>query len=144
MAERALPLEKRDEATIEACRDRLVAEYSQRWDKKTRPYPGIEETLTEVAKRGVKMAVLSNKPDDFVQMTVRRFLGDFHFDCVMGVQSDIPKKPDTTGVLKIAALLDVRPEYFLYLGDTNTDMRTANVAGMFAVGALWGFRTARN
>ena len=30
----------------------------------------------------------------------------------------------------------------LYLGDTNTDMQTATAAGMFPVGALWGFRTA--
>ena len=142
MAERALPAEKRDGATIEACRDRLVAEYSQRWDKKTRPYPGVEEMLSQLAKRGIKMAVLSNKPNDFVELSVNRFLDNFHFDCVFGVQADIPKKPDTAGVLKIAALLDVRPEQFLYLGDTNTDMQTANAAGMFAVGALWGFRTA--
>ncbi len=141
LAERALPAERRDEATIELCRQKLTAEYSRRWDKKTRPYPGIKETLAEVARRGVKTAVLSNKPDDFVQLTVQRFLGDFRFGCVLGVQAGIPKKPDTAGVLKIAGLLEVRPEQFLYLGDTNTDMQTANAAGMFAVGALWGFRT---
>jgi phosphoglycolate phosphatase len=28
----------------------------------------------------------------------------------------------------------------LYLGDTATDMKTAKAAGMFAIGALWGFR----
>ena len=30
----------------------------------------------------------------------------------------------------------------VYLGDTSTDMQTANAAGMYAVGATWGFRTA--
>ena len=35
----------------------------------------------------------------------------------------------------------VPPERFVYVGDTDTDMRTANAAGMLAVGALWGFRT---
>ena len=29
---------------------------------------------------------------------------------------------------------------FLYLGDTGIDMQTAIQAGMFPVGALWGFR----
>jgi phosphoglycolate phosphatase len=38
--------------------------------------------------------------------------------------------------------LRVSPERFLYLGDTSTDMRTARGAGMFAVGVLWGFRSA--
>ena len=32
------------------------------------------------------------------------------------------------------------PAQWLYLGDTNTDMRTARNAGMYAVGVLWGFR----
>ena len=38
--------------------------------------------------------------------------------------------------------LGVPPGEFLYLGDTNTDMKTAVAAGMFSVGALWGFRDA--
>ena len=38
--------------------------------------------------------------------------------------------------------LGVAPAEILYLGDTNTDMRTAVAAGMYPVGALWGFRTA--
>ena len=36
--------------------------------------------------------------------------------------------------------LDIAPSAFLYLGDSATDMKTARAAGMFAVGALWGFR----
>jgi phosphoglycolate phosphatase len=31
----------------------------------------------------------------------------------------------------------------VYVGDTGTDMQTATAAGMYAVGALWGFRTAK-
>ncbi len=40
------------------------------------------------------------------------------------------------------AAAGVAPAQVLYLGDTNTDMQTAVAAGMFPVGALWGFRTA--
>ena len=36
--------------------------------------------------------------------------------------------------------LAVPPAQWLYLGDTNTDMRTARAAGMHPVGVLWGFR----
>jgi phosphoglycolate phosphatase len=42
----------------------------------------------------------------------------------------------------MAASLGIAPERFIYLGDTNTDMKTAVAAGMYPVGALWGFRTA--
>jgi phosphoglycolate phosphatase len=51
-----------------------------------------------------------------------------------------PKKPDPAVALEIADELRIPPEKFLYLGDTNTDMLTANAAGMYAVGVLWGFR----
>lgn len=44
--------------------------------------------------------------------------------------------------MQIADELGIAPERFIYLGDTNTDMQTANAAGMFAAGVLWGFRTA--
>ena len=38
--------------------------------------------------------------------------------------------------------LGLPPGQIVYLGDTNTDMQTAVAAGMYPVGALWGFRTA--
>ena len=44
--------------------------------------------------------------------------------------------------LAIAARLGLPPPEIVYLGDTNTDMQTALAAGMYPVGALWGFRTA--
>ena len=41
------------------------------------------------------------------------------------------------------AVLEVDGDRKQYnLGDTNTDMKTANVAGMYAVGVTWGFRSA--
>ncbi|HDO30601.1 MAG TPA: HAD family hydrolase, partial [Desulfobacteraceae bacterium] len=56
--------------------------------------------------------------------------------------SGVPKKPDPAGALEIAGLLDLPPAEILYLGDSDTDMKTARAAGMFPVGAAWGFRTA--
>jgi len=60
---------------------------------------------------------------------------------VLGAQPGIPIKPDPAGALLISTHFDVNPGSILYLGDTDIDMMTANNAGMFAVGALWGFRT---
>ena len=36
--------------------------------------------------------------------------------------------------------MSIPPNEFLYLGDTNTDIKTAIAAGMYPVGAAWGFR----
>ena len=54
----------------------------------------------------------------------------------------MPKKPDPTAAMEIVKLLGLVPQDFLYLGDTGVDMITANKAGIYAVGALWGFRKA--
>ena len=52
-------------------------------------------------------------------------------------------KPDPAGALAIARTLKVPPECFIFLGDSKTDMETAQAAGMHPIGALWGFRGAQ-
>ena len=138
---RALPEDKRDEASVASCVEATREEYARRWAVKTRPYPGVPEMLDAVAARGVAMAVLSNKPDDFTIKCVAKLLAKWSFEVVRGVRADGVKKPDPAGAIETARELGIAPGEFLYLGDTNTDMWTAVAAGMFPVGALWGFRS---
>ena len=88
------------------------------------------------------MAVLSNKPDGPTKLAVSTLLPDHHFDVVYGERAPLPRKPNPAGALAIAEEIGVPPNRFVYLGDSDTDMQTANAAGMHAVGALWGFRPA--
>jgi len=139
-AKRALPQNHLDEETIAKCINISRQYYSESWINNTRPYPGIPELLSELEKRGIPMAVLSNKPDEFVHIMVETLLPDFSFHAVRGALDSTPPKPDPAAALGIAAELSISPERFLYLGDTNTDMQTANAAGMYAIGVPWGFR----
>ena len=61
----------------------------------------------------------------------------------MGQQEGIRRKPAPDGPLKIAEEFGVKPEECMYIGDTKTDMQTGKSAGMYTVGALWGFRDRR-
>ena len=139
---RALPENSRDEATVAKCVADMRKEYSKRWAQKTRPYDGIPELLDRLTLREIKMSILSNKPDDSTREMVAELLSKWRFDPVVGAKPSVPKNPDPTMAIQIARQLQVEPKYLLYLGDTGTDMKTARGAGMFAVGALWGFRTA--
>jgi len=139
---RALPENSRDQVMVKKCASLMRQEYKKRWAMKTRPYEGIPELLDELTRRNRKMAILSNKPDDATKEMVAELLSKWHFQPVTGAQLSFPKKPDPTLAIQTARQLRVSPERFLYLGDTGTDMRTAQSAGMFAVGALWGFRSA--
>lgn len=139
---RALPAEFRDAATIAQGTTLMRAEYGRRWADKTRPYQGVPELLDALTARGTRMTVLSNKPDEFTKLCVGRLLPRWQFEVVIGARPGQPRKPDPTAAVEIARQLRVAPAQILYLGDTNTDMQTAVSAGMFPVGALWGFRTA--
>ena len=143
LAERALTGTVRDETTIELCLDKFKEEYTARWATKTHAYEGIPDLLDELETRQIRMNILSNKVDHFTKLTVSRFFPRHKFDYVMGADPSLPKKPDPAGALLIANKLGIPPQQFLFLGDTNTDMMTAVAAGMFPVGAIWGFRAEK-
>lgn len=142
LAQRVLGQAGGDEKTVERCRQIIAEEYQKCWADNTRPYPGMPELVAELSARGVPMAVLSNKPHDATMRVVEFFFPDKPFRVVRGARPGVPIKPDPAAALQIAAELRIEPQRFIYLGDTDTDMRTAVAAGMFAAGALWGFRTA--
>lgn len=143
LIKRALPPERRvDAAFVDRCLAQMEEEYERRWQQKTSLYAGVSELLDGLTERGVRLTILSNKQDPFTQKIVRSFLADWSWEIVLGAREEVPCKPDPQAALEIATQLQITPADFLYLGDTNTDMQTANAAGMFAVGAEWGFRTA--
>ncbi len=143
LVRRSLPdSAKTDSRLISRCIEMMRQIYDRNWNVKSRPYPGIPELLDALSVRGLKMAVLSNKPHVLTQRVIEGLLPAWRFEVVMGECPPAPRKPDPSSALKIADRLGVEPACFLYLGDTATDMKTSNGAGMYAVGALWGFRNA--
>ncbi len=133
----------RDQQALAAdVRATYQAYYQEHSLVKTQPYPGVPEMLAGLAAAGVKLAVLSNKPDADTKAVVRHFFPEVPFAVVRGQLEGQPLKPDPAGALRVAAEMGIPPENFLYLGDTAVDMTCATAAGMHPVGALWGFRTA--
>lgn len=104
-------------------------------------YEGMPETLKELKKRGMKLAVCTNKPHPAAVKVIEQLYGG-DFDIVIGQSEAVRRKPAPDGPLMVAEKFGVRPEECLYVGDTSTDMQTGKAAGMFTVGALWGFRDA--
>jgi phosphoglycolate phosphatase len=115
-------------------------EYSKRWAGRTRPFPGIPSLLDALVRGGIRLAILSNKAQEFADAAVSRLLGQWSFEIVLGAQPSLPVKPSPEGALRIAREMELTPARFLYVGDSGVDMRTAASAGMYPVGALWGYR----
>ncbi len=135
---RALPSDKQH--LVDEVVHRMRQRYAEHCYDLTVLYPGIAKLVSTLASRGCKLAVLSNKPDDFTKLMVAHYFPLNPFHDVRGQLPGVPLKPDPTAALEVARHLDVPTSNWFYLGDTNTDMRTACAAGMFPVGVLWGFR----
>jgi phosphoglycolate phosphatase len=138
--ERALPEGEATGETIERIVPAMKKVYAERWQENTRLYPGIAGLLDELADRGLALTICSNKPDAFARRMVDALLGDWQWQAVLGQREGVPIKPDPAGPMEIVTDLGIKPSQVLYVGDTNTDMLTAQNCGFYGVGCEWGWR----
>jgi len=143
LTERALPDKYRNDEMIDACHNEYVEDYSRNYNVKTNPYAGIPHLLDALIEQGLRLSVLSNKPDAITKNCVKTFFSKWHFDVIFGQRDSVPRKPDPQSAFETAKIMSIPPSNFLYLGDTAIDMKTAVSAGMFPVGVLWGFRSLK-
>jgi phosphoglycolate phosphatase len=136
----SLPPDKRDNYSVQNYLNAFRKDYSNNYYKKTLPYKGIIEMLDELTKKSIVMAVLSNKPDSLAKNCINKLLPEWKFKIILGSNDSFPLKPDPAGALYISEKLNIPPAEFLFLGDSVVDIQTALSAGMFSVGALWGFQ----
>lgn len=141
LAIRALPDDKRDEATVSEVVSSMREEYTKRWSETSRPFPGVAELLDDLTERGMLLAVLSNKLDSFTKIMVNSLLGQWKFFQVRGLEFDKTRKPDPRQALEIAQDMHLEPERIVFVGDSDIDIQTAKRAGMVPVGVLWGYQS---
>ena len=124
---------------MEAALARFNAHYGPHSADRTRPYPGMVDLVTRLRQEGVRMAVYSNKADNFTRDLMARFFPGV-FALVQGKREGVPVKPDPTGLRGILRALDADPARTLYVGDSATDIRTGHNAGLTVCAVTWGFR----
>ena len=117
--------------------NRIFEEYCM---YEVKPYDGIPELLKALKEKGLHLAVNSNKPQPRTVDVVEEIFGKDTFDLLVGQCEERRRKPAPDGVKYILEQLHLNKEDVLYIGDTCTDMQTGKSAGVFTVGALWGFR----
>lgn len=137
--------------TIRALGDRqdmletVLKAYSQEYGQNSRvasaPYPGLAELIDRLNVAGMRVCVLSNKDDADSQEVVRHYFPSQAFALIRGRLDGVPIKPDPTALLMIVEHLGLEIADFWYVGDTQTDMRTALNAGMDSIAVTWGFQT---
>ena len=125
---------------IESLLAAIRSHYAEHCTDETRLYDGIASMLDQLAERGIGLGVVSNKPDAMTTHMVAALMPSVPFAFVTGERSDIPRKPDPTGILTACSTLGVSPSLALYVGDTTVDIEAARAAGLRSVAVTWGFR----
>lgn len=127
------------------CFDRAYCAYQRIFDQNctylVRPYPGVEKMLACMKDAGMKLAVLSNKPDRQTVHVVEDIFEKGLFDVVHGQREGIPRKPDPASLLSMASELGADSSEILYIGDSEVDLATGRGAGVDTILVSWGFRS---
>jgi len=110
----------------------------------TVPFPGVRETLGELAAKGVRMAVVTNKFESFARNILTRLDLIGFFETVIGGDSlgrgedgHFIAKPHPAPVL--AARAATGGGRFVFIGDSTYDVRAARGAGVPVVAAAYGY-----
>lgn len=119
----------------------MAEHYSRTWHENAVLYPGISEMLDKLMMKKIKIAVLSNKPQEFLNEFVKLLLSKWDFEIVIGGRSNYPLKPNPTSTLEIIKKLDISPDEVALVGDGDADIKTALAAGIKPIAVTWGFRT---
>lgn len=127
--------------------ERVLNAYNAKYDANTlyltEPYEGIVEMVDTLFASGIRLAVLSNKPDPTTTDIVSKFFPN-RFAAVHGGRAGVPLKPDPTALLSTIEELGVSPDEVMYIGDTGVDVLTGLNAKVYkTVGVSWGYRPVR-
>ncbi len=118
-------------APVDEAVGRYRAHHAQVMVAETRLMPGVAETIPELARRGLRLGVCSNKRVEFTRELVRTLGLHEYFACVLG-PDDVGQrpKPDPAMLLEGLTRLKVSANEAVYVGDMVVDVQTAKAAGV--------------
>ena len=139
LMQKALPPGTSAELT-DALYKAYVAWYAVHANDRTVPYPGILPMMRRLKEAGLKLAVISNKPDAAVQPGAAKLFPGL-LSLTVGERPEVRRKPWPDMVEAAARELGTALDRCLYVGDTEVDIETARSARIDCVCVTWGFRT---
>ena len=106
---------------------------------KTAPYEGILPMMQSLKEQGLRLAIISNKPDRAVQELSDAFFPGL-LELSVGESPSVRRKPAPDTVLTAASQIGLSIDQCVYVGDSEVDLQTARNAGMDCISVTWGFR----
>ena len=107
-------------------------------DRLAQPYPGVAAAVGELAALGLRLGVVTSKPNGPARRGLRVCGIEEHMSAVVGCDDLEHHKPHPGPVLEGCDQLGVPPERCVYVGDAVVDVQAGRAAGTRTAAALWG------
>lgn len=106
---------------------------------KTTPYPNVKQTLEALKDEGYKLAIITNKPFDFIEPILEQLALNTLFELSIGGDSLPQKKPSPLPLQYICKKFNVKARNTLMIGDSKNDILAAKAAGIESIGVSYGY-----
>lgn len=132
---------KLNDSELDRALDMFKKKYNEILTDNAYIYDGIKDALDAIKSKGIKLAVVTNKPHQSAVIMLDKLFGSNYFDLIIGAQEDKPKKPDPYSVNIALEKLNCKPSQAIYFGDSDVDVLTAKNAKIEPIACSWGFRS---
>jgi phosphoglycolate phosphatase len=117
----------------------FLAHYARENGLRARVYPGVVEGLEAMRSKGLRLAVVTNKPSDFTAPLLARCGLSGFFELVVSGDTLARRKPDPMPMLHVCEVFGLPPAAVLAIGDSMNDAISARAAGMPVLAVPYGY-----
>lgn len=128
-----------DAVAFATLQTRFLDLYAAAISRHTRLFAGMERVLSDLAERGLKCGIVTNKPACLTTPLLEQLGLQPRFACVVSGDTVSERKPHAMPMLHAATLAGVAPRDCVYVGDAQRDIQAAHAAGMVGVVATYGY-----
>ena len=106
---------------------------------KTTPYPNVKQTLQALKSDGYKLAIITNKPFDFIEPILQQLELDNLFQLCIGGDSLPEKKPSPLPLQYMCEKFNINARNTLMIGDSKNDILAAKAANIQSIAVSYGY-----
>ncbi|MBQ2666783.1 HAD family hydrolase [Methanobrevibacter sp.] len=123
--------------------ERVKRTYGEIYDAspkdRTLPFEGMRDVLVELQNKGTLLAIHSNRGTDSIKYFTEKYFQGIDFVAIEGHDPDYPSKPNPYAVKMMEKKFKVAQEEQIYIGDSSTDIKTAQNAEIDCLIVRWGY-----
>ncbi|MGI8527223.1 MAG: HAD family hydrolase [Pseudolabrys sp.] len=125
--------------TIDRMFEDFIAYYANHIADRSRPFPGLEAALDQLAARGFILAVCTNKIEKLAVQLLETLGLASRFAAICGQDTFGMQKPDPAVLRRTIEAAGGSERRAVMVGDSETDIRTARVAGIAVIAVDFGY-----